>query len=87
MAALLANMVDAELEHARHARAFQDSAMDKQFKKLQFLYHPDRAKFHEDQGTGLTADDCNKVFQFLQQHKDMFLAFDGRVSNASFQPD
>ena len=29
MAALLANMVDAELEHARLARAFQDSAMDK----------------------------------------------------------
>ena len=33
MAALLANMVDAELEHARHARAFQDSAMDKHMPK------------------------------------------------------
>jgi len=33
MAALLANMVDAELEHARHARAFQDSAMDKHMSK------------------------------------------------------
>jgi len=33
MAALLANMVDAELEHARLARAFQDSAMDKHMSK------------------------------------------------------
>ena len=31
------------------------NSVDKQFKKILFLYHPDRAKSHEDQGTGLTA--------------------------------